>query len=199
MTPMPAFTYAIELALPDWTRELLESSQETFTTLEERMRLTLHAARENFQRDTGGPFAAAVFEERSGRLISLGVNRVVPESCSSAHAEVMALSLAQRRLGGFDLGAVGLPAHQLVVNWRPCAMCFGAIPWSGVRSLVIAGGGPAIERLTGFDEGPIHPDWSNELGRRGIHVTEGVLESEAWRLFEDFAKSGRLVYNGRQG
>ena len=146
-----------------------------------------------------GPFAAAVFEERSGRLISLGVNRVVPESCSSAHAEVMALSLAQRRLGGFDLGAVGLPAHQLVVNWRPCAMCFGAIPWSGVRSLVIAGGGPAIERLTGFDEGPIHPDWSNELGRRGIHVTEGVLESEAWRLFEDFAKSGRLVYNGRQG
>ena len=199
MTPMPAFTYAIELALPDWTRELLESSQETFTTLEERMRLTLHAARENFQRDTGGPFAAAVFEERSGRLISLGVNRVVPESCSSAHAEVMALSLAQRRLGGFDLGAVGLPAHQLVVNWRPCAMCFGAIPWSGVRSLVIAGGGPAIERLTGFDEGPIHPDWSNELGRRGIHVTEGVLESEGWRLFEDFAKSGRLVYNGRQG
>lgn len=199
MTPMPTFAYAIELALPDWTRELLESSQETFATLEERMRLTLHAARENFQRDTGGPFAAAVFEERSGRLISLGVNRVVPEACSSAHAEVVALSLAQRRLGGFDLGAVGLPAHQLVVNWRPCAMCFGAIPWSGIRSLVIAGGGPAIERLTGFDEGPIHPDWSNELARRGIHVTEGVLESEAWRLFEDFAKSGRLVYNGRQG
>lgn len=199
MTTTAAFPYSIELTLPDWTRELVESSRATFATLEERMQLTLRAARENFQRDTGGPFSAAVFEEQSGRLVSLGVNRVVPEACSSAHAEIMALSLAQRRLGSFDLGAAGLPAHQLVVNWRPCAMCFGAIPWSGVRSLVIAGGGPAIERLTGFDEGPIHPDWSNELARRGIHVTEGVLESEAWRLFEDFAKSGRLVYNGRQG
>ena len=65
--------------------------------------------------------------------------------------------------------------------------------------VVIAGGGPAIERLTGFDEGPIHPQWASELEQRGIQVTEGVLESEAWTLFEDFAKSGRLVYNGRQG
>lgn len=198
-TTLPPFTHGFELTLPEWTRDLLTTSPELFRTSEDRMRLTLHAARENFQRDTGGPFAAAVFEEQSGRLVSLGVNRVVPQSCSSAHAEVMALSLAQRRLGTFDLGAKGLPSHQLVVNWRPCAMCFGAIPWSGVRSLVIAGGGPAIERLTGFDEGPIHPEWAAELERRGIHVTEGVLESDSWRLFEDFAKSGRLVYNGRQG
>ncbi|MFZ5894294.1 MAG: nucleoside deaminase [Myxococcota bacterium] len=193
------FAHAIELSLPDWTRELLAAQPSFSATIEERMRLTLCAARENFERDTGGPFAAAVFEEQSGRLVSLGVNRVVPMSCSSAHAEVMALSLAQRRLGTFDLGARGLPAHQLVVNWRPCAMCFGAIPWSGVRSLVIAGGGPAIEELTGFDEGPIHPDWARELQLRGIQVTEGVLESEAWNLFQDFAKSGRLVYNARQG
>lgn len=196
---LPAFAHGFQLTLPDWTIELLSQQTESFATLEERMRLTLRAARENFERDTGGPFAAAVFETESGRLISLGVNRVVPEACSSAHAEIMALSLAQRRLGSFDLGARGLRLHQLVVNWRPCAMCFGAIPWSGVRSLVIAGGGPAIERLTGFDEGPIHPQWASELEQRGIQVTEGVLESEAWTLFEDFAKSGRLVYNGRQG
>ena len=78
-------------------------------------------------------------------------------------------------------------------------MCFGAIPWSGIRSLVLGGGGPVMEKLTGFDEGPIHPEWSQQLERRGISVTEGVLESEALRLFEDFANSGRLVYNGRQG
>jgi len=193
------FAHAFELSLPDWAIELLAEEQPARTTLEQRMALTLTAARRNFERNSGGPFAAAVFEEQSGRLVSLGVNRVVPHGCSSAHAEVMALSLAQRRLQTFDLGGDGLPAHQLVVNWRPCAMCFGAIPWSGVRSLVIAGGGPAIEELTGFDEGPIHPDWLNELERRGIHVTQGVLESEAWSVFEDFARSGRPVYNARQG
>ena len=198
MSTIP-YAHAVELDLPEWTRELLATRPGEYASLEERMRLTLHAARRNFELDTGGPFAAAVFEEQSGRLVSLGVNRVVPLACSSAHAEVMALSLAQRRLQSFDLSAAHLPSHQLVVNWRPCAMCFGAIPWSGIRSLVIAGGGPAIEELTGFDEGPIHPEWDRELERRGIRVTQGVLESEAWTLFQDFAKSGRLVYNARRG
>jgi tRNA(Arg) A34 adenosine deaminase TadA len=198
MSPSP-LAHSFELTLPEWSHAFIQRAGEHFSSVEDRVRLTLDAARENFERDTGGPFAAAVFEADSGRLVSLGVNRVVPSACSSAHAEIMALSLAQRRLKTFDLGARGLPAHQLVVNWRPCAMCFGAIPWSGIRSLVLGGGGPVMEKLTGFDEGPIHPEWSQQLERRGISVTEGVLESEALRLFEDFANSGRLVYNGRQG
>jgi tRNA(Arg) A34 adenosine deaminase TadA len=190
---------SFEVNLPAWAEELLQSRPGPFASLEDRMRLVVNCARSNFERDTGGPFAAAVFEEASGKLVALGVNRVVPSACSSAHAEIVALSLAQRALGGFDLGAAGLPAHQLVVNWRPCAMCFGAIPWSGVRSLVIAGSGPELDALTGFDEGPIHPEWKAELVRRGIEVTEGVLRAETWAVFEDFAKSGRLVYNGRRG
>jgi tRNA(Arg) A34 adenosine deaminase TadA len=163
------------------------------------MRLVIDCARWNFERDTGGPFAAAVFEQESGVLVALGVNRVVPSACSSAHAEIVALSLAQRARGSFDLGGAGLPGHQLVVNWRPCAMCFGAIPWSGVRSLVIAGSGPELDALTGFDEGPIHPNWKQELERRGIRVTEDVLRAETWAVFEAFAASGRPVYNGRGG
>jgi hypothetical protein len=78
-------------------------------------------------------------------------------------------------------------------------MCFGALPWSGVRSLAIAGSGPELEALTGFDEGPIHPDWVRELGRRGIEVVQGVLEAEALRVIRDFVASGRPVYNGRGG
>lgn len=192
-------TSSFEITLPDWTLELLSNTPAALPDVTERMQLVVRAARLNFERDTGGPFAAAVFEEASGKLVSLGVNRVVPGHCSSAHAEIVALSLAQRARGTFDLGASGLPAHQLVVNWRPCAMCFGALPWSGVRSLVIAGSGPELETLTGFDEGPIHPEWKAELERRGIQVLENVLRAETWAMFEDFAASGRLVYNGRGG
>ena len=64
---------------------------------------------------------------------------------SSAHAEVTVLSVAQQMLGTFDLGGTGLPAYQLVVNWRPCTMCFGAVIWSGVRSLLLAGYGIEVE------------------------------------------------------
>jgi len=62
----------------------------------------------------------------------------------------MTLSLAQKILGTYDLGGPGLPVYQLVVNWLPCAMCFGATCWSGVRSLVIAGSGSELEEITGF-------------------------------------------------
>jgi tRNA(Arg) A34 adenosine deaminase TadA len=191
---------SFELGLPDWAAaELAAHAQRKFPSVEERMRLVIELARTNFQRDTGGPFAAAVFDDASAQMVALGVNRVVPMRCSSAHAEVMALSLAQRATGTHDLGGPGQPAYQLVVNWCPCAMCCGAVLWSGVRSLVIAGSGPDLERITGFDEGPIHPTWAAELTRRGVTVRDGVLRDEACAMFQQFAASGRAVYNARQG
>ena len=187
-----------ELSLPDWASESLAVAPAQLDD-EPRMRWVIELARTNFERDTGGPFAAAVFEEETGRVVSIGVNRVVPGSCSSAHAEVMALSLAQQSIGGHDLGGPGQPAHQIVVNWAPCAMCCGAICWSGVRSVVIAGSGPEMEELTGFDEGPLHPQWASELRRRGIAVRDGLLRGESLEAFRQFATSGRAVYNARQG
>jgi tRNA(Arg) A34 adenosine deaminase TadA len=168
-------------------------------SLDERMAAVIRFSQLNFELGTGGPFAAGVFEQETGKLVVIGVNRVMPTNCSSAHAEVMALSLAQRLLGTFDLGGPALPAHQLVVNWRPCAMCYGAVIWSGVRSLVIAGSGPELEELTGFDEGPLPADWAGELKRRGIEVIDGVLRDEARRVFAAFGASGAHVYNARQG
>jgi tRNA(Arg) A34 adenosine deaminase TadA len=200
MTAAATFHMSFSLALPDWAAaELTARVAQPIPCVEDRMRLVIGLARANFERDTGGPFAAAVFEEATGRVISVGVNRVVPTHCSSAHAEVMALSLAQRAVGTHDLGGTGQPAHQLVVNWAPCAMCCGAALWSGVRSLVVAGSGPDLEEITGFDEGPIHPSWAAELDRRGVRVVDGVLRVEACEMFRAFARSGRLVYNARQG
>jgi tRNA(Arg) A34 adenosine deaminase TadA len=185
------------LTLPDWLLE--RALPERLTSEAEQIELVLELARLNFEHDTGGPFAAVVVESESGRLVSVGVNRVVPLACSSAHAEVMALTLAQRALGAFDLGAEGLPAHGIAVNWRPCAMCFGAVLWSGVRSLVTAGSGPELEELTGFDEGPITPDWKEALAARGIRVRDAVARERAIEVMRAFSQSGRPVYNGRGG
>ncbi|MDO9584407.1 MAG: nucleoside deaminase [Desulfomicrobium sp.] len=187
------------LGLPDWAVEELNALPKYLASVEERMAAVIEFSRRNFQRNTGGPFAAGIFERDSGRVVVIGVNRVMPFQCSSAHAEVMAISLAQKLLGVYDLGAPGLPAYQLVVNWRPCAMCFGAVLWSGVRSLVIAGEGTELEKITGFDEGPIHPDWRAELSRRGIEVVDDVLRVEALDAYREFAASQSFVYNARLG
>jgi tRNA(Arg) A34 adenosine deaminase TadA len=195
---METHPISFKVPLPEWMAEQLYSLPEYFDTAEKRMALILQFARQNAAENTGGPFAAGVFESLTGRLVAIGVNRVVPTSCSSAHAEIVAISLAQCRLGVYDLGGPGQPVHELVVNWRPCAMCFGAVLWSGIRKLTIAGSGPELETLTGFDEGPIHPQWLDEMTKRGIAFQEGVLREDALALFRWFSTSGRSVYNARQ-
>lgn len=198
-TAHSATPFRFHLDLPDWAIAELQELPEYLPDLQARMASVIRFARLNFLRQSGGPFAAGVFERDSGRLIVIGVNRVMPLNCSSAHAEIMALSLAQRQLGVYDLGGPGLPAHQLIVNWSPCAMCFGAVLWSGVRSLVIAGAGPEVEQITGFDEGPMPTDWRLELAKRGIALTEDILREEALADFRIFAASQATVYNARQG
>lgn len=76
------------------------------------MSAVIKFSRLNYERGTGVPFAAGVFERDTGRLVAIGVNRVMAHNCSSAHAEIMALSLAQKILCTYDLGGSGMPTHQ---------------------------------------------------------------------------------------
>lgn len=190
---------SVEIALPDWAVAANKELPDCIVSLEERMRVVISFSRQNMENETGGPFAAGIFEKKTGKVVVVGVNRVVPLNISSAHAEIVTISLAQQILKTFDLGGPEMPEYQLVVNGRPCAMCFGSIPWSGVRSVVVGASGEQIEKLTGFDEGPIHPNWQAELEKRGIEVIEDVLAEEACEVFKDFGDSDQPVYNGRSG
>ena len=187
------------ITLPDWAVAENEALPDVLPTLEEQMESVIRFSRINFEKETGGPFAAGIFEKETGKRVIVGVNRVVPSNNSTAHAEIVTIALAQSILKTFDLGGPGMPHYRLVVNARPCAMCFGSIPWSGVRSLAIAASGEKVEELTGFDEGPIHPNWQSELESRGIEVIENVLSDKACEVFREFAASGYPVYNGRSG
>jgi tRNA(Arg) A34 adenosine deaminase TadA len=67
---------------------------DIITDINDRMAFVVEASRRNVQNKTGGPFAAAVFEKESARLISLGVNLVTTQHLSMLHAEMVAISLA---------------------------------------------------------------------------------------------------------
>jgi len=161
------------------------------------MRLVVEWARLNVEQGTGGPFGAGVFDMDSGRLIAAGVNRVVQLNDSTAHAEMLAIAGAQQSLSSFDLGSAGLPRCELVTSCEPCAMCFGAIPWSGIRSLVCGATAADAQRI-GFDEGPRHPDWIAQLEMREIRVMSGVCRSDAARVLADYHAGNGLIYNGRR-
>ncbi|MER8008262.1 MULTISPECIES: nucleoside deaminase [unclassified Streptomyces] len=191
------------VGLPAWIDEELADVPAVVPGREERMRLVHRLADRNWRAGDGGPFAALVAERDTGRIVSVGVNVVLASGVSSAHAEVLALGLAQRATGSWDLGGEGLPAHELVVNWRPCVQCYGAALWSGVRGLVIAGAGPELEELTTFDEGPLRTDWAEQFEERGIEVVGDVLREEAltvFRAYREAVDAGDIVvYNARGG
>lgn len=184
----------LSVDLPSWLPAFLAGRPSALRTPEERMRLLVELARENALRDSGGPFAAAVFEAATGRIVSAGVNVVVPSRCSLAHAEVMAIGGAHRALGTHDLGAPHLPPLLLACSAEPCVMCLGAATWSGVRALECGASGDDVE-AAGFDEGPKHDGWEGELRRRGVAVTRDLLRAEAAEVLREYAASGRTVYN----
>ena len=166
-------------------------------TPEERVRLVNRLADRNWREGNGGPFAAIVVDAASGALISVGVNVVLARGLSAMHAEMMALSLAQRALGRWDLGADGAEL-ELVVNWRPCVMCYGA-------DHVVGGAGahrsraraPKSRSSRGSTRGrcPRTGSGSSSAAASGSRSGSGTTRRST--VFRAFGASDAVVYNAR--
>jgi tRNA(Arg) A34 adenosine deaminase TadA len=183
----------LTIQLPEWVAEYLDQLPQIFSSVEDRMDVVIDLSRKNIEHKTGGPFGAAVFDV-DGRLIAPGVNMVIPSNCSILHAEMVAIALAQKVLGRFDISDGDRYNFELYATTEPCAMCFGAIPWSGVRRLV-CGATKEDAQAIGFDEGPRIENWSQALSERGIEVIRGVHRKNAAAVLKDYAGSGGFIYN----
>lgn len=161
--------------------------------LSEQMRFVVDASHLNIDQQFGGPFAAAIFERQSGALIALGTNLVTSENLSILHAEMVAISLAQRKLGSFDLSEEGLPDYDLFTSCEPCTMCLGATHWSGVTRVVAAARDEDAAEI-GFDEGPKPGDWVAALQQRDIDVIIDIERPRARKVLQHFRDSGGPVY-----
>jgi len=181
------------VSLPPWVEQFVGTAPRVFQSMEERMRFVIALARQNVKQKTGGPFAAAVFDD-AGCLVAPGVNMVTSSNCSVLHAEIVAIMLAQKALARYDLSDGNRQRYELVSTTEPCAMCFGAVPWSGVRQLV-CGARDEDARDIGFDEGLKLTDWVSALNNRGIAVQREVLRAEATAVLREYVAAGGVIYN----
>jgi tRNA(Arg) A34 adenosine deaminase TadA len=188
---------SFELALPSWVSELLSIRPSVLATREERMRLAVDLAELNVRNQSGGPFGAALFHSGSGELLAAGVNVVISSQCAMAHAEIMALALAQQFFGTHDLSERAGGAIELVTSAEPCGMCLGALLWSGVGS-VVCGATREDSESCGFDEGLHTPSWVEQLAGRGITVVREVLRAEAHEVLKSYARRGGPIYNAER-
>ena len=161
------------------------------------MDLVTTLAQLNIQHGTGGPFGAGVFRRDTCHLVAPGINLVLSSRSSVAHAEMVAIMLAQQAIKSHDLGGPDQPPHELVTSCEPCAMCLGAISWSGVQHLACGARGSDAEAL-GFDEGPKPNNWPFALEQRGLTVSLGIGRKRATEILQHYVSHGGTVYNGRQ-
>ena len=106
------------LTLPPWVHDSVDHSA-TYAADDDKVALAIALSKQNIEHGSGGPFGAVVFSP-DHRIVSVGVNRVVPMSTSLAHAENMAYMLAQQRLQTFRINAMFDGPVTLPPSSQPC-------------------------------------------------------------------------------
>src|SRR5690606_40528720 len=154
------------LRLPDWVHQAVDRAQPVAGD-DGKVALAIALAARNIAEGTGGPFGAVVFGP-DDRIVAAGVNVVLPQSTSLAHAENMAYMLAQQALGRarLNLDAEGRPCgpYTLATSAQPCCQCYGATIWAGVDRLLIGARAGDLPERTEFDAGPPPAVWAGAPG-----------------------------------
>jgi guanine deaminase len=149
------------------------------------MRQAIALALENV-RNGGGPFAAVI--AKSGALIATGTNRVTAANDPTAHAEVVAIREACKRLESFQLDHC-----ELFTTCEPCPMCLGAIYWARPAKVFYAANA-ADAAAAGFDDAFIYREITVPHHERRIPMDQ-LLREEAIAIFSAWrAKPDKAPY-----
>lgn len=183
----------LSFKMPQWLVEWERRLPRKLVGDEAAMRVAISAAAMNIEMGTGGPFGAVLVASEAGALLSVGVNLVVSAQSSMLHAEVLAIMRAQHSARFHGVGGASAISTTLYTSAEPCAMCMGAIPWSGIRR-VVCGASDADVRAIGFDEGDKPTNWVSAYEKRGIAVTVGVFRDEASKVLRDYKEHGGAIY-----
>lgn len=186
----------VHLTLPAWVHDAVDTNR-VFVADEEKVALAVELSQLNIDAATGGPFGAVVFGP-GDRVVAAGVNVVLPQSTSLAHAENMAYMLAQQRLqrARLNRNEAGEPdgRYTLATSSQPCCQCYGATIWAGVDRLLIGARSEDVMALTEFDEGPLPADWVRELQVRGIEVVRDLKRDAACEVLRAYGRLGGRRY-----
>jgi guanine deaminase len=142
---------------------------------EDFMRRAIALSRQNLETMAGGPFGSVVV--RDGRIVGEGTNQVLGTNDPTAHAEIVAIREAGRRLGTFDLTGC-----EIYTSCEPCPMCLGAILWARIGKLYHANDRHDANAI-GFDDDAFYRELTLPPGERSILIRR-LLADEARAVFK---------------
>lgn len=153
-------------------------------THEKFMRRAIELARKGVDENRGGPFGCVIVKE--GEIVGEGFNQVTSTNDPTAHAEVVAVRDACRKLGLFRLdGCV------VYTSCEPCPMCLGAIYWARPDRIFIAGTREDAA-AAGFDDELFYSEMEKPNGERQLQM-ESLLREESQAVFDHWVEKADKV------
>jgi tRNA(Arg) A34 adenosine deaminase TadA len=143
------------------------------------MREAIRLSIQKMRAGRGGPFGAVVVKD--GRIIGRGWNRVTSANDPTAHAEIVAIRQACKRLKTFQLRDC-----DLYTSCEPCPMCLSAIYWARLRS-VFYGNTRQDAAKIGFDDESIYREVALPIRRRSLAMRP-LLRDEALAAFDEWRR-----------
>ena len=132
----------------------------------------------------GGPFGAVVVKKN--KIVGRGCNQVTSTNDPTAHAEIVAIRDACRRLRTFQLEDC-----QLYTSCEPCPMCLSAIYWARL-SRVYYGNTRKDAANIAFDDDFIYREVALPIRKRKIAMKQ-LLRDEALQAFVEWEQKADKV------
>jgi guanine deaminase len=150
------------------------------------MREAIRLSRQKMRANQGGPFGAIIV--RNGKIVGRGWNRVTATNDPTAHAEMVAIRDACKKLKRFHLEDC-----ELYTSCEPCPMCLGAVYWARLKTVYYANTRQDAARIK-FDDNFIYNEISRPIPHRKIRM-KPLLRKEALEVFAEWkAKTDRIHY-----
>lgn len=131
-------------------------------------------AMENVRSGRGGPFAALVVKE--GKLLGQGTNLVTLVNDPTAHAEILAIRAACKKIRHFELTGC-----EIYATCEPCPMCLGAIYWARPAKIYFAANSSDAARI-GFDDSLIYSEVKELISKRSLPMAQ-LMREDALKVF----------------
>ena len=123
----------------------------------------------------GGPFGSIIV--KNDKVIAEGSNKVTSSNDPTAHAEVVAIREACKKLNTFNLTGC-----DLYTSCEPCPMCLSAIYWGRIEKIYYANTRDDAQKID-FDDSLIYSELLKNVKKRKISMVQ-MMRDEALKAFE---------------
>jgi guanine deaminase len=135
------------------------------------MNRAIDLARINLDQGKGGPFGAVIVKD--GEIIAEASNQVTVNNDPTAHAEILAIRNACKKLNTFSLEGC-----EIYASCEPCPMCLGAIYWAKLDRIYYAVTRADAENA-GFKDAMLYRELCKPAGDQKIPAIQVPVENAA--------------------